>query len=90
LIGSIFTPLGAVVVGALGGALVGKAAAPGVDKKFEKEVAEALTPGSSAIFLLVREANADYAIAALREYEGKIIQTSLSEEAEESLRAALK
>lgn len=90
LIFSMFTPIGAIVLGALGGAFIGKAVKPGVDKKFEEDIVKALTPGSSAIFLVVKDANADYAIAALREYKGTIYQTSLSEEAEESLRAALK
>jgi uncharacterized membrane protein len=62
----------------------------GISKSFVMELSEALGPGSSAIFFIIRDANPDYAIAALRGYEGKIIQTSLPAEAEESLRNALK
>jgi len=38
----------------------------------------------------VRDGDPDIAVAALRPYEGKILQTTLSDEDEESLRRALK
>ncbi len=55
LISGIFFPITGLVLGALGGGLVGKMIGMGVDKKFIKEVSEALQPGTSAIFLVVRE-----------------------------------
>lgn len=90
LVGAIFFPLGAILLGALGGAVIGSLIDMGVPKNFVKEVSEALEPNTSAIFFIVRDANPDYAIAALRNYQGKIIQTTLSDEAEDSLRDALK
>ena len=90
LIGAIFFPLGAILLGALGGAVIGSLVDMGVPKNFVKEVSEALEPNTSAIFFIVRDTNPDYAIAALRNYQGKIIQTTLSDEAEDSLRDALK
>ena len=83
-------PVVGLLIGAIGGALVGKLAAPGIDKKFIEDVENDLTPGTSAIIFIVRDANVDYAMASLRPYRGKIYQTSLPEESEEELRKELK
>jgi uncharacterized membrane protein len=61
----------------------------GVPGDFVKEVEAKLPPGKSALFLEIQSANAEVAIAALRKYHGEIIQTSLDEETEEALKAAL-
>jgi uncharacterized membrane protein len=89
LIGGVLFPVGGLVLGALGGALVGKMLDAGVDKKFIDQVGEHLEPGTSALFVIVREANPAVVRAALEPYEGKVIQTSLPTEAEEELRRAL-
>ena len=83
-------PLGSLLLGGIGGAIVGKVADMGIDQKFVKEVKEQMEPGSSALFLLVREANTNAAIAALRPYQGSVYHTSLDPEAEEELRHVLK
>ena len=49
-----------------------------------------MTPGTSAIIFIVRDANVDYAMASLRAYKGKIYQTSLPAQSEEELRKELK
>jgi uncharacterized membrane protein len=90
VVGSIVFPVVGTIIGAVGGALVGKSADLGIDQKFVKEVAEDLQPGTSAIFLIVREADPEVAMAALRPYQGKVRQTSLPPEAEEELRRILK
>ncbi|MFN2196212.1 MAG: DUF1269 domain-containing protein [Anaerolineales bacterium] len=90
LIAGVFFPLAGIVLGAAAGALIGKSFDPGVEKNFVKEVKDALTPGSSALFVLVSSSNPDMAIAAMRKYEGKVYQTSLDPEAEKTLQEALK
>jgi uncharacterized membrane protein len=72
-----------VKIGAVGGGLLGLLIA-GI-----KDVQESLQPGTSAIFFVVRDADPDMAIAALRPYKGTVYQTSLPPEAEESLRRTL-
>jgi uncharacterized membrane protein len=89
LIGSIFFPIGGLVLGLAGGALVGRMMNLGVDGKFVKQVEEEIRPGTSALFVLVANANPTAELAILRQFKGKVIQTNLSSEAEESLRKAL-
>jgi uncharacterized membrane protein len=83
-------PLATTLIGAVGGAAVGSLTDMGVQRKFVKEVSEALKPGTSALFIIVREANANAALAALKPYQGEVYHTSLPSETEESLRRVLK
>jgi uncharacterized membrane protein len=85
----MFPPLGAAL-GAAAGAAVGASLGRGVSRDFVNEVKDSLKPGRSALFLVVKETQADGAIAALRPFSGEVIQTTLSEESEEALREALR
>lgn len=89
LIGGLLFPIGGLLIGAAAGALVGASLDKGISKKFVKQVSEELKPGTSAIFFIVREADANATLAVLRQYSGKIYQTSLPPEAEQQLRDAL-
>ena len=90
LIASIFFPLAGILIGALGGAALGAAAKMGVSQSFVKEVAESMENESSAIFFIVRDSDPDVAVAALRPYKGKLLQTTLTPEDEKTLRGVLK
>ena len=83
-------PVVGVLLGAGGGALVARAMDLGVDGKFVKQVSESLEPGTSALFVLVHDANPAAVRAALEDHHGTILQTTLSTEAEENLKKALK
>lgn len=90
LIGALFlTPLAGVAIGAGAGALSGKIADIGINDKFMKDVGETFTPGTSALFVLVRKATPDKVLEGLRGFKGKIIQTSLTKDNEEELRKVL-
>ena len=88
LITFVFPPAG-IAIGAALGAAVGAAMGTGVSGDFVDQVKTTLRPGRSALFLVVKGADADAVMAALRPYKGDVIQTTLDSEAEEALRAAL-
>jgi len=92
LIGGLVTfvfPLAGIALGAALGALVGRSLDRGVSDAFVDEVKGTLRPGRSALFLVVRESNADAVMAALRQFRGDVIQTTLDTAAEQGLRNAL-
>ena len=90
LIGMIFlNPLVGAAVGAGAGALSGKLSDIGISDKFIKELGETITPGSSALFVLVRKATPDKVLEALKGFKGKILKTSLTADKEEALREVL-
>lgn len=82
-------PIASLVVGAIGGALGGDLANLGIDQRFISDVAEAMTPGTSALFVMVREADPEATIEALQPFEGQVYYTHLPGEAEEELRRVL-
>ncbi len=87
LIGIIFwMPWLGAAVGALSGAMRGHFSDIGVDDGFIKEVGDTIEPGHSALFLLIKEATPDKMVDELKQYKGKILQTSLSAEDEAKLK----
>ncbi|CAD7838682.1 MAG: hypothetical protein [Olavius algarvensis Delta 4 endosymbiont] len=90
LIGMIFlTPLVGAAVGAGAGALSGKLTDVGIDDKFMQELGEMLTPGTSALFVLVRKATPDKVLERLKGFQGQVLKTSLTIDKEEELQKIL-
>jgi uncharacterized membrane protein len=89
LIGLIFlVPLFGMAIGAAAGAAGGALSDTGVDDKFMKRLGEELTPGAAALILLVRKVSPDKILPKVQ-IPGTVIQTSLSNEDEQALQAAL-
>ena len=89
LIGLLFlNPLLGAAVGAGSGALSGRLADIGINDPFMKELGATLTPGSAALFVLVRKSTPDKVLEGLKPFAGKgrVLQTSLTKDKEEELR----
>lgn len=84
-----FIPFAGLAVGAGMGALFGHLGKHGIDKAFQEQVRDYVKPGTSALFLVVEQATPDKAIAALSQYGGTVIRTSLSEQDTQRLQEAL-
>lgn len=90
LIGLIFlAPLVGMAIGAASGAAAGKMTDVGVDDSFMKNLGDKLPAGSAALVVLGRSDAPDKVIDRVKGYGGHVMQTSLAEEQEENLRAAL-
>jgi uncharacterized membrane protein len=89
LIGLIFlVPLFGMAIGAASGAIAGHFSDTGVDDEFMKRLGSELDEGKAALILLVRDVTADKVLPEIK-IPGTVIQTSLSNEDEASLQAAL-
>jgi uncharacterized membrane protein len=92
LIGMIFlNPILGWAVGTGTGALAGKLQDVGISDAFMKELAADLKEGTSALFILFRSATGEKVLERLKQkgFKGKVLQTSLTVEAEEDLRKIL-
>ena len=89
LIGLIFlVPLFGMAIGAASGAIAGHFTDSGVDDNFMKQLGAELEQGGAAVILLVRQVSADKVLPEIK-IQGKVIQTSLSNDDESALRDAL-
>ena len=84
-----FVPFAGLALGAGFGALFGHLGEKGIDKAFQEQVRDQLKPGTSALFMVIEKATPDKAIAALEQYGGTVIKTSLSDEDTAKLQEAL-
>ena len=82
-------PIGGLVGGAAVGAIAGKMKDVGLDDDFIKQTSTALTPNSSAVFLMVKEAKAEEVLEQLRPFKGVVLSSTLTEEREKVLRKTL-
>ena len=90
LFGTLFLiPFAGWAMGAGVGALFGHLRDKGIDQAFQQQVRDALQPGTSALFMAIQHATPDKAIAALEQYGGTVIKTSLSDEDTKLLQDAL-
>jgi uncharacterized membrane protein len=90
LVGMLFlNPLLGAAVGAGAGAISGRLRDIGVSNDFMKELGQTLTPGTSALFVLVHNATPDKVMEGLKGFKGKVIQTSLTKDKEEELQKVL-
>ena len=94
LVGVLFlNPLAGMAVGALSGAaagaLSGSLADYGINDDFVKNLAATIPEGSSALFVLIKSVTDDKVLPEIEPYKPRILKTSLSDEAEAKLKAAL-
>jgi uncharacterized membrane protein len=90
LIGLLFLmPIFGAAVGAAAGAISGHYSDYGIDDNFIKQLATQMQPNSSAIFVLVRRSTPDKVLPEVSKYGGTVIKTSLPNDMEEKLQAAL-
>lgn len=84
-----FFPVVGLAIGAAAGAAVGSMFKTGVEASFVDEVKQQLSPGRSALFLVVRQGSPDAIVAALEPFKGRVIQTTLQPDAEDEMRRVL-
>lgn len=90
VLGLILPGIGSVI-GAAAGAFLGSKFGDGaVDGGFAKDVAAALAPGTSALFLMIDGGDPAALAGALEPYEGRVYQTSLPPDFEGELNRALR
>lgn len=90
LIGLLFfVPIAGLAIGAATGAIAGNLADYGIDDKFAKQLSATMTPGSSAIFVLVRKSTPDRVVPEIAKFGGTVLRTSLPKETEAKLQDAL-
>jgi uncharacterized membrane protein len=89
LFGLLFlVPLLGAAIGAAAGALTGRLTDVGIDDDFIKRTRAEVTPGTSAMFVLTSDAVRDRVQAAFAGQRAELLATNLSQEQEDTLRAA--
>ena len=83
-----FVPFLGLAIGAGMGALMGSMSKLGIDESFIDGVRDKITPGTSALFLMSQNAVQDKVRDAFQGTHAELIQTNLSKEQDDQLRAA--
>ena len=78
-----------MAVGAAAGGAAGALTDVGVDDNFMKNLGAQLQSGGAAIVVLVRQSTPDKVLPRVSQYGGEVIQSSLDNETEARLEAAL-
>jgi len=88
--GLIFlVPIAGMAIGAASGALAGHLSDYGMDDKWIKEVAGAIQPGGSALFVMARNTNQERVLPEMAKFGGTVIRTNLTTEQQQALEEAL-
>lgn len=83
IIGTLFlNPLLGLAVGGAAGALGGAATDYGISDDFMRDLAKGMTVGSSALFILLRDATLDKVETELASHGGTLLYTNLPKDAE--------
>lgn len=87
----VLNPLFGAVAGAAAGATAGALGDVGIDDAFMKRLGETLTPGSSALFVVVRKTKPDELLERLKSFAGRarVLQSTMSPRNEALLRNLL-
>jgi uncharacterized membrane protein len=90
LFGLLFlVPVAGLALGAASGALAGKLSDYGIDDKWIKDVASAITPGGSGLFVMARNTNQERVLPEMAKFGGTVIRTNLTAEQQQALEEAL-
>jgi uncharacterized membrane protein len=94
IVGLLFlNPLAGMVLGGVAGAGVGALSGSltdyGIRDDFIKKLGETIPEGSSALFVLFKKATEDKVLPELEKYKPRVLRTSMSNDAEKKLTAAL-
>ena len=84
-----FNPFMGMAVGTAVGAIAEIMRDVGIDDQFIIQVGESITPGTSALFLLVSNAVVDKVLEQTKDLKYEVMQTNLSQENEQKLRDAI-
>lgn len=90
LLTSFMFPVVGTVAGAAAGGWIGSMLREGISGSFVDEVSASLEPGTSALFIIMRDWNADAVTAAVAGHRGKILHTTLSSQLVDSLHQAMR
>ena len=90
LFGLLFlVPVFGIAVGAVTGAVAGHFANYGLDHQWINEVASAIPPGGSALFIMARDANQERVLPEMANFGGTVLKTNLTTEQQQALENAL-
>lgn len=84
-----FVPIFGIAIGAGMGLIMGEIEKSSIDKHFINRVRDEVTPGTSALFLVLHGATQEEFVATVEPYGGTVLQTSLSSEDEKKFQDAL-
>lgn len=91
LIGMIFMmPAFGLAIGAAAGAITGALSDVGIDDHFNRQLSEKILPNSSVLFILIRNMTDDRVLPEIEKFGGTILKTSLSDQDQGKLEAALR